>query len=273
MAGRILIGTQGWNYAAWVGPFYPEGTRPADFLSTYGQAFGTVEVDSTFYAVPPAATVRGWAERAPDGFVFALKLPQEVTHERRLRGADDEVALFLERARLLEEKLGPVLVQLGPDFSPRELGALEGFLPRLPGDVRFAVEVRHPRWMRPEVLLDLLSLLAAHGVALALTDGRWIARDTMLELVQRPTAGFHYLRWMGPDPGLTDYSRVQLDRSAEMDAWAAALREPPAREMDLYGYANNHFAGHSPASARDLQRRLGIRPVPPGQIGAQISLF
>ena len=74
MPGRIRLGTQGWNYDAWVGPFYPEGTRPGEFLRTYARAFDTVEVDSTFYAVPAAKTVKGWAERTPDGFTFALKM-------------------------------------------------------------------------------------------------------------------------------------------------------------------------------------------------------
>jgi uncharacterized protein YecE (DUF72 family) len=273
VAGRVLIGTQGWNYAAWVGPFYPDGTRPAEFLTLYAQAFGTVEVDSTFYAIPPVNSVRGWAGRTPDGFVFALKMPQLVTHERRLRGAWDEVELFLERARLLGPKLGPILIQLGPDFLPSEFDALEAFVPALPRDVRFAVEVRHHRWVRADVLPDLLSLLAAHNVALTLSDGRWIGREVMTELALRPTADFHYVRWMGPDRDLTDFSHVQVDRAEETETWAQVLRELPARGLDVFGYMNNHFAGHSPASARDLQRLLGVTPVEPRQIGEQISLF
>ncbi len=273
VTGRVRIGTQGWNYAAWVGPFYPDGTRPADFLSLYGQAFDTVEVDSTFYAIPPVNSVRGWAARTPEDFVFALKLPREITHERRLRGAWDEVELFLERARLLGPKLGPVLVQLGPDFLPSELDALEAFLPALPRDVRFAVEVRHHRWARADVLPDLLSLLAEHNVALTLTDGRWITREVMTELALRPTADFHYVRWMGPNRDLTDFSHIQIDRSEETAAWTGVLSEAPLRGIDVFGYMNNHFAGHSPASARDLQRRLGITPVEPGRLGEQISLF
>jgi uncharacterized protein YecE (DUF72 family) len=273
VSGRILLGTQGWNYAAWVGPFYPEGTRPADFLTLYAQAFPTVEVDSTFYAIPPVNSVRGWARRTPESFIFTLKLPQEITHERRLRGADDETELFLERARLLDGKLGPILVQLGPDFVPAEFDSLERYLPRLPRDLRFAVEVRNPRWMRPEVLPDLLSLLAEHGAALALSDGKWFPRETVQELALRPTADFHYVRWMGPNRDLTDFSRVQVDRAHEMRSWAGVLRMMPARGIDVFGYMNNHFAGHSPASARDLQRLLGVRPVEPGQLGEQISLF
>ena len=273
MAGRVLIGTQGWNYAAWVGPFYPSGTRPADFLGLYAQAFRTVEVDSTFYAVPPVNSVRGWASRTPEDFVFALKMPQEVTHERRLRDGWDVVELFLERARLLGPKLGPVLVQMGPDFVPQEWDALAAFIPALPRDVRFAVELRHHRWMRPEVLPDLLSLLAEHGVALALSDGKWIARETVTELAMRPTADFHYVRWMGPNRDLTDFSHVQVDRGEEMDTWARVLRQVGPRGVDVYGYANNHFAGHSPATARSLQRLLGQIPVEPTQLGEQISLF
>jgi uncharacterized protein YecE (DUF72 family) len=271
--GRVLIGTQGWNYAPWVGPFYPDGTRPADMLTLYAQAFGTVEVDSTFYAIPPVNTVRGWAGRTPNGFVFSLKLPQEITHERHLRGAHDQTALFIERARLLGGKLGPILVQMGPEFGPHQWDALEAFIPTLPRDLRFAVELRQERWMRRDVLPDLLALLREHRVALALSDGKWIPRDTVLELATEPTAEFHYLRWMGPNRDLTDFSRVQVDRSAELGEWIGVLRMLPARGVDVFGYANNHFEGHSPASARAIQRQLGVTPVDPHQIGEQISLF
>src|SRR5213080_1136824 len=99
----VLIGTQGWNYAAWVGPFYPPGTRAPEFLSTYARAFRAVEVDSAFYAIPDARAIRAWMERTPADFTFALKIPKEVTHERRLRDADGVVGEFLERAR----ELGP----------------------------------------------------------------------------------------------------------------------------------------------------------------------
>lgn len=271
--GTVRIGTQGWNYAAWVGPFYPDGTRAADMLSLYARAFATVEVDSTFYAIPPVNTVRGWRERTPDGFVFSPKLPQEITHEHRLRGSAEQTELFIERARLLGDKLGPVLVQLGPDFGPSEFDALAAFVPTLPRDLRFAVEVRQNRWMQGDALPDLLSLLRDHGAALALSDGRWIPRETLLELAAAPTASFHYLRWMGPDRALTDFSHLQRDCTAEAALWADVLGRLPERGIDLFGYFNNHFAGHSPASARDLQRRLGLRPVDPKEIGEQISLF
>ena len=270
LAAPIRIGTQGWNYDAWVGPFYPTGTRAAEFLTVYARAFTTVEVDSTFYAIPPAKTLRAWAERTPPGFRFALKMPQEITHERRLRPVDDTLELFFERARELEDKLGPVLVQLGPDFGPAELPALAKFLPRLPGDLQVAVEFRQRGWITDGVL----ALLAEHDVALALTDGRWIPRRQMLALAERPTASFAYVRWMGPDRDIVDYSRIQVDRSRELEAWAQALGALAGRvTAGVYGYINNHFAGHSPSSARDLQRLLGQTPVHPDQLGEQLTLL
>lgn len=269
MPGRIRIGTQGWNYDAWVGPFYPSGTRAAEFLTIYSRAFETVEVDSTFYAIPPSKTVRQWADRVPERFTFSLKLPQEITHERRLRDAAEPLERFLDRARELGKKLGPVLVQLGPDFGPTELPALAQFLPQLPRDVRFAIEFRQRGWIHDGVL----ALLAEHHVALALSDGRWIPRKQMMQLATRPTADFVYVRWMGPDRTIVDYSRIQVDRSRELEGWAGVLWSLTERDLDVYGYVNNHFAGHSPQSARDLQRFLRQTPVEPEQLGEQMSLF
>src|SRR6185312_1688448 len=113
MPSTVRIGTQGWNYDAWVGPFYPPDTRASDFLAVYARAFDTVKVDSTFYAVPPERTIQSWAERTPG---------------HRLRDCADLTAQFFDRVRTLGSKLGPVLVQLGPEFGPSELPALASFL-------------------------------------------------------------------------------------------------------------------------------------------------
>src|SRR5256885_13304488 len=174
----ILIGTQGWNYAAWVGPFYPPGTPASEFLPAYARAFRAVEVDSTFYAVPDPRAVRAWRERTPPDFTFALKMPKEITHERRLRDADGLVRAFLDRARELGTKLGPILMQMGPDFAPEELPALEKFVASLPRDLRFAVELRQSRWMRSDVLPLLLAVPAHPCVPLPLNHGRSVPRAT-----------------------------------------------------------------------------------------------
>lgn len=269
MHARARVGTQGWNYDAWVGPFYPADTRPVDALTVYARAFNTVEVDSTFYAIPPAKTVRGWAQRTPDDFVFALKVPQEITHERRLRNVDELAAEFFDRARELGGKLGPLLIQFAPDFTAHELPALAAFLPKLPRDIRFAVEFRHRGWIHDGVL----ALLAEHDVALVLSDGRWLPRKQMMQLAERPTGSFLYVRLMGADQSIVDYSRIQVDRSRDLEHWASVLWQASEQGRESFVYINNKFAGHSPASARSLQRLLRQDAVEPENLGEQMSLF
>jgi uncharacterized protein YecE (DUF72 family) len=269
MSADVRLGCQGWNYTAWVGPFYPSRTRASDFLTVYARAFNTVEVDSTFYATPAVQTVRGWASRVPDSFRFALKLPQEITHENRLRHSEGQVAHFFDVARELGPKLGPVLVQLGPDFGPAELPALVEFLPLLPRDVSVAVEFRQRGWINDGVL----ALLREHRVAVALVDARFIPRNVMLKLAAHPTGDIAYLRWMGPDREIVDYSRVQHDRSREIEQWRAAIPLIASQVRTVYGYVNNHFSGHSPADVRTLQRQLGQVVVDPAQLGEQLTLF
>jgi uncharacterized protein YecE (DUF72 family) len=240
-------------------------------LSLYARAFRSVEVDSTFYAAPPEPIVKTWAERVPPGFRFSLKVPQEITHERRLRDADATLAHFVERARLLGDRLAVLLLQLPPDFEPTPAAreALEAFVPRLPAEFSWAIEFRHPRWLEPETL----ALLQNRGIALALVEGRWVRRERMLELAGQPTAPFAYVRWMGPDRRLTDYSRIQVDRERELALWSEALAGLRRRVRTVYGYVNNHFQGHGPASARRLQELLGQETLAPDRLREQGELF
>jgi uncharacterized protein YecE (DUF72 family) len=269
VTARIHIGTQGWNYDAWTGPFYPVNTRPADYLSVYSRAFDSIEVDSTFYGIPSKTTFQGWAERTPADFVFALKLPQEITHEQRLRDSAGVAEEFYDHARELGGKLGPILIQLGPDFEPSELPALVDFIGRVPHDLRFAVEFRHRGWMNE----GILALLRDRNIALALVDGRWIPRRVMLALARRPTADFAYMRWMGPNRDIVDYSRVQADRTREIELWTDAMRELKGEVKQIFGYIANTFTGHGPATAREIQAKMGLTPVDPEKLGEQLSLF
>jgi uncharacterized protein YecE (DUF72 family) len=220
--------------------------------------------------------VRGWAERVPAGFTFALKLPQDLTPEGRAPDAG-ALGLFCERARLLGDKLGPVLVQLGPEFGPEGWSAVEAFLarlPQVPGGPRWALEFRHRGWVGgggPK----LLELLRRYGVALALVEGRWLRREEMMDLAIHPTADFAYVRWMGGGSGkkIEDFSSVQVNRDRELSVWAMALAALAARVPAVYGYFSNHFQGHAPASAREMQRLIGARPVEPEQLRSQTSLF
>jgi uncharacterized protein YecE (DUF72 family) len=269
MAERILVGTQGWNYQQWVGPFYPAATRAEDFLRLYARAFNTVEVDSTFYAVPPPRVVEAWAGKVGEGFRFALKLPRAITHERRLVDCRGPLEEFLAAGRLLGPKLGPVLVQFGPEFGPEHRPALARFLPQLPGDVPFAVEFRRRGWL----IRPVLDLLRDYGVALALVEGRWLNREKVQRLCEQPTADFGYVRFMGPDRTIEDFSRVQVDRSGELTTWVPALRALAERVRSVYVYCNNHFEGHSPETARKLMQMLRLRVVEPESIADQTELF
>jgi uncharacterized protein YecE (DUF72 family) len=267
----LRVGTQGWNYPAWVGPFYPSGTQSAHMLGLYARAFTTVEVDSTFYAAPAEPVVRGWAARVPADFVFALKVPQQITHEHRLVDVSEPLERFVARARLLEHRLGPLLIQTPPDWAPTAdtRAALVDFLPQLATDLRWVIEFRDPRWLDDATL----GLLRAHLVSLALVEGRWVKRDRMLALAAEPTADFAYVRWMGPDRALKDYSHVQVQRDQELALWGEALDALRSRVREVFGYFNNHFQGHSPESARNMQTRLGLPTVDPAALRDQRELF
>lgn len=271
MTARAFIGTQGWYYGSWVGPFYPPGTASADMLSQYARAFDTVEIDSTFYQVPAEPVVERWRDSVPDGFLFSVKLPQEITHERRLEGVDGTLTRFLDRVALLRDRTGPVLVQLSPAFHPtaENVARLSRFVNGLSHDFRWVVEFRDPGWLTP----NTMEFLSLNGVALALVDGRWIPRERVLELCDAPTTGFAYVRWMGAERRFTDYSRVQADGAAEFQVWGEALRRLSGKVGRIFGFVNNHFQGHAPHSAREFQRLLGVRPVAPEALREQVELF
>jgi len=266
---KVHLGTQGWDYPAWVGPFYPPGARPQEFLSIYTRAFDTVEVDSTYYATPAEHVVRGWAEKVAAGFTFALKLPEDLSPAGDAAPDRARLALFCERARLLGDHLGPVLIQLGAQTGPERWEAVERFLAALPQGMRWAVEVRQRAWVGPK----LLELLRRHGLALALVEGRWLPRDQMIDLAIHPTAEFAYVRWIGTGQRLEDVGHVQIDRERELAVWAMALAALAARVQSVYGYFSNQFQGHAPASARAMQRLIGQKIVEPENLGAQRTLF
>jgi len=261
---RLWFGGQGWLYKDWVGTFYPPGTDGLAMLAEYGRVFDTVEVDSSYYATPEARTVEGWRKRSPDGFRFALKVPSEVTHVRRFRDAEPQFAEFVDRARLLGPKLAAILVQCPPDFDPSEHNreALFGFMrAQLPRDVPVALELRDERWYDDA----LFGLARENSFALAINEGMYasmeLASRIVEEAVVRPPVDFAYIRWLG-DRSLTKYDRVQLERTASLDGWERLIRALRRGVRDIYGYANNHYQGHSPATVRAILARLG-EPVPP----------
>ena len=261
----IRLGCQGWTYPDWVGVFYPPYARQETLLPFYAQVFDTVELDSTFYGPPKATIARSWARHTPASFRFAAKAPRAVTHDKRLVDAGAEMAELARGLEPLGEKLGPVLVQLPPDFArdPGTESALRAFLAAAPAAMRFAVELRHATWHVPATL----DLLRDRAAALA-----WIQwRD--LPVWPEITAPFLYVRWLGTREDITRYDRVQIDRAGELDAWTERVRASIGAVDEIYGYVNNHYAGHSPETVRELQSRLGLAVPDPRELWPQRELF
>jgi len=148
----ILLGTSAFTAAGWEGSFYPRGMQSRDFLSYYATQFATVEVDSTFYGCPSASTVNNWAARTPEDFIFSVKIPQVITHEKALVNCDSEFEEFVKTMEILGPKLGPMVFQF-PCFDrskfPKQesfLAVLATFLKKLPANHKFAIEVRNKKW-------------------------------------------------------------------------------------------------------------------------------
>ncbi len=202
----LLLGTSAFTANGWQGSFYPLGMQPRDFLGFYASKFKTVEIDSTYYATPSASTVTNWYERTPPDFIFAAKIPSVVTHEKVLKDCEAEFDEFVDRMDLLDEKLGPMLLQF-PKFSRYEIQAgefsrrLHFFLQRVKDlpTCRFVVEIRNKTWLDK----PFLDLLREYRVALALTDTSWMPRPWEvkdgLDLV---TTDFVYVRWLGDRKGI-----------------------------------------------------------------------
>jgi uncharacterized protein YecE (DUF72 family) len=248
---NLYLGTSGWSYADWEGTLYPEALPSASRLAEYVKRFATVEIDSTFYGTPRRSTVQNWREVAPDGFLFAAKFPQEITHEHNLVGAEAEVEFFLNTMAELGDRLGPLLLQLPPSFDVEGMGVLEEFLGRLPEGFRYAVEVRHTSWLGS----DLPDMLRERGAALTLIDYPRMPR------MEEATADFSYIRWLGDRREFpSGHTHLQKDRDDDLLWWSELVDRFLGEGRTVFAYANNHYQNHSPSTlARFLEIRHGER--------------
>lgn len=239
--GRWFIGTSGWSYRHWRGPFYPaDMANGAEQLRFYVARFDTVEVNGTFYRLIEVETFRRWREATPAGFVFACKGSRYLTHMKRLKDPVPGVGRFFERVEALEDKLGPVVFQLPGRFKP-DRDRLERFIEALPRAHRYAFEFRDPAWFRP----DILEVLAAHNVALCLYQ--FAGQEAPLEV----TADFVYIRLHGPDgPYQGSYSDQALR------TWAGRIRAWSKKGLDVYCYFDNDDRGFAPKNALSLKALL-----------------
>jgi uncharacterized protein YecE (DUF72 family) len=251
----LRLGTSSWSSEDWVGSFYPPGTKSSDFLRVYAQYFDTVEVDSTYYRIPSESMVQNWRTRTPPGFLFAAKFPQIITHEKVLHECRDELAEFLRAMSLLEDRLGPLLLQF-PYFSTKAFAnsaefqtRLVPFLEQLPSGFRYALEVRNKHWVNAR----FLDILRQKRVALALIDHPWMTPiEKLADGLDLVTVDFAYIRWLGDRKAIEEktksWDRIIIDREKEMQIWITLIRQLQKRRIDVMGYFNNHYAGFGPGS-------------------------
>lgn len=256
------LGTVGFSYKDWAGVFYPARTPPRDYLTHYSQIFDAVELDASFHAVPPLASVQRWAAMTPNDFNFCVKTPRQVTHELGLVGAAGAMSAFLERMRHLGSRLGPVLIQLPPNFSAAQTPTLAEFLAALPTDLRYAVEFRHPSWYTPETA----ELLRAHAAAWVAVDYPTSPRHLAV------TSDFLYVRWLGQHGRFSRKDREQTDVRPALEWWAGRLQDLQAGVQTIYGFFNNDFSGHSPRTCNTFKEIVGL-PVRKPQLPTQGRLL
>ncbi len=247
-SGQVYLGTQGFSFDDWVGPFYPAGTSKNAYLEQYAERLPAVEIDSTFYGVPRATTVQRWKERTPPGFRFAAKFPKLITHEKKLDRALGDAEAFIGTMQALGDKLAVLILQFAYDFTPDLCDRLDSFLAALPGGTRYAVEVRNRGWLKPE----FREMLSQHNVALVLQDLHYMPKLDWI------TADFTVIRWLGRRKDIAHFDEIQIDRSQELGEWAQNVRRFLADGVNVYGFFNNHFAGHSPESVRQFAAMLGV---------------
>jgi uncharacterized protein YecE (DUF72 family) len=234
---RVHVGTSGYNYTEWRGTFYPDDLPAKEMFGYYSKIFRTVEINYTFYRMPTQKTTAAWLAQAPDGFTYALKAPQRITHIQRLMNAGENVRFFCEAARVLGVHLGPLLFQLAPTFRCDQT-RLAGFLAELPPDVRVAFEFRHDSWLTDEVF----ELLRSKNAALCIAD--FGDKTTPL----RPTARHGYFRLR--DEG------YQPDDLAQ---WADRIVEQRDVWDEVFVYFKHEDEGKGPEFARAFIERLAER--------------
>jgi uncharacterized protein YecE (DUF72 family) len=237
---KISVGTSGYNYPEWRGTFYPAKLPAAKMLAYYVERFSTVEINATFYRMPNAKTLAGWAETAPAGFSYVLKAPQRITHFARLRDVDEPLGYFCDIARTLGDKLGPLLFQLPPNFK-KATDRLGSLLAALPPELRVALEFRHESWFDDEVY----RLLRTRNAALCVADTEEGATPAVA------TADFGYLRL-----------RAVEYRDDDLRRWLDTMARVGTGWGDAFVFFKHEDSGTGPALARRfLALREGQIPV------------
>ncbi len=222
---KILAGTSGYAFKEWKGTFFPSDIKPDGMLAFYASRFPTVEINNTFYRLPRENVLLEWAAQVPDGFTFAIKASQRITHHARLKPefAADLLGFLLKNTALLEDHLGPILFQLPPNMK-QDLDRLRGFLELLPPDRKFVIEFRHDSWFDESVY----AMLRARDVAMC------VAEQEEFKCPVVCTASWGYLRLHRFDYG-----------GAALAEWAKRVADQPWTEAYVY-FKHDEGVGSGP---------------------------
>lgn len=260
---QINLGTSSWNFSDWKGVFYPQSISSNQMLRFYAEKFVTVEVNTSFYALPKPTTLVNWLESVPPGFSFCLKAPRAITHEKRLRDCRSETLAYLDALRSLGPAAAPALLQLPPSLTRAKDGqTLANYLTWLAGelgDLRLGVEVRS----RDLMTEAFAKFLAEHGMALVLVDreGTPDLFPIWASIVESENApSFCLIRWIGDDKnGPTGNRELSNLRDGDLSKWADRIQQLSEAGCEVFGYMHNPYEGHSPASVNRLIDRLDGR--------------
>jgi uncharacterized protein YecE (DUF72 family) len=235
---HTLIGTSGWHYDSWRGPFFPPGLRIKDQLRYYATQFPTTELNGVFYRTPTEDAVRGWRDQTPVDFIFAWKASKFITHWKRLSGrSENSLELLESRLSLLGKKAGPILFQLPPQFA-RNDERLASFFKMLNRKRRYVFEFRHPSWYTPRVL----RLLSDENIALCISD------HADAPAPWKRTADFVYVRGHGPGGRYRGHYTP-----ATLAKWHKAVKAWRSRGFDTYVYFDNDQKSAAPLDGLRLQ--------------------
>lgn len=244
MTVRYFIGTSGWHYDHWRERFYPGDLPKSKWLDYYARSFSTVELNNSFYHLPSEKAFAGWRDSSPDGFLFSVKVSRFITHMKKLRNVEEPVENFLSRARILENKLGPLLYQLPPNLHRRD-ELLESFMKGLPPGLTHVFEFRHESWLCKEVF----DFMRRYNAGLCIFD------MPDFEVPLEVTADFAYVRFHGSS---AMYGSCYSDD--ELDQWAKRIAGLSRDLKAAYIYFNNDAEAFAVKNALALARKLGGSP-------------
>lgn len=242
---KVFVGCAKWGRKDWVGKIYPQKTKEADFLDHYARRFNCIELNATFYRMPTAKQTSVWATKVGEGFIFAPKFTQRITHFKRLKGAEEATTAFLKGVSGLGEHLGPLFLQLAPNFPPKNFEVLRDYVQSLPADIHLFVELRHPQWFEKDNFDSVFDMLEQHHAGSIITDatGR---RDCVHMRLTTPEA---FIRFVGNGLHPTDYTRL--------DDWVQRIKSWMEQGIEtVYFFMHQHEELHSPELCRYAIQQL-----------------